>query len=61
MASKLYMLAVGERAEIAADLRWFDAGARLLSPSGDDITSMKVRQLNERLREFDRIREDDDA
>jgi len=61
MASKLYLWAAGERAEIAADLRWFGAGAKLLSPSGDDITAMKVRQLNERLRGFDSIREVDNA
>lgn len=49
--------AMGERAAIAEDLRWFAAGAKLFSPSGEDITEMKVRQLKQRVREFDRIRE----
>ena len=56
MATELRSWAAEERSEIAADLRWFDAGAKLLSPSGDDITEMKVSQLKQRAREFDSIR-----
>jgi hypothetical protein len=47
MASELQSWAAGERAEIAADLRGSEAGAKLYSLSGDDITAMKVRQLKE--------------
>ena len=55
MTSALYLWAAGERAEMSNDLRWFNAGAKLFSPSGDDITTMKVSQLNSRIKELDRI------
>lgn len=55
MASALYLWAVGERMEIMEDIKWFNAGAVLSSPSGDDITKMKLRQLKGRLRELDEI------
>lgn len=62
MTSALHLWAAGERYEIAQDLKWFNAGAKVLSPSGDDITAMKVERLNERLRELDNaLRETDNA
>lgn len=53
MANALYLWALEERAEIADQIKWFNAGAVLTSPRGDDISAMKVRQLKERLRELD--------
>ena len=62
MASKLYSWATNERAELAEDLRWFNAGSKLFSPSGDDITAMKVAQINQRISELDdALREGRDA
>lgn len=62
MASPLYLWVAGERYELAQDLKWFNAGAKLFSPSGDDITAQKVEQLSERLRELDSVmREDSNA
>jgi hypothetical protein len=62
MASALYLWAVGERIEIMEDIKWFNAGATLNSPSGDDITKMKLRQLKGRLSELDKVlRQIDDA
>lgn len=56
MATELRSWAAEERYQIAEDLKWFDAGAKLLSPSVDDITEMKVSHLKQRAREFDSIR-----
>ncbi len=55
MASRLYLWAAGERQEIYQDLKWFNAGATLFSPSGNDITQSKIKQLRARLREIDKI------
>lgn len=62
MAAALDLWVAGERYEIMQDIKWFDAGAKLLSPSGKDITHNKVQKLNERLRELkDALRENGDA
>ena len=53
MASALYLWALEERAEIADQIKWFNAGAVLTSPSGDDITAIKLGQLKERFRELE--------
>lgn len=49
MARELEEWAVAERQFIREDIKWFNAGARLKSPSGDDITQMKIEQLEKRL------------
>jgi hypothetical protein len=53
MANALYQWALEERVEIADQIKWFNAGACLTSPSGDDITKMKLQQLKVRLEELD--------
>jgi hypothetical protein len=60
MASALRLWVIGERSEIMNDLKWFGLGAKLTSPSGDDITAMKVKQLKLRLRELDQIPDESD-
>ncbi len=55
MATKLYLWALEERVEIAEQIKWFNAGSVLTSPSGDDITAMKLGQLGERLRDSTKL------
>ncbi len=38
-----------ERQFIRDELKWFEAGSKLFSPSGDEITSKKVSELEARL------------
>lgn len=60
MVSSLYLWALEERTEITSQIKWFGAGSKLTSPSGEDITLMRSRQLKERLRELDKaLRETD--
>jgi hypothetical protein len=62
MARGLYVWALEERVEITEQIKWFNAGAVLTSPSGDDITTMRLAQLKERLEELDEaLREADNA
>lgn len=49
MASELEKWARAEREFIRDDIRWFKVGAKLLSPSGDNITTAKIEQLELRL------------
>jgi hypothetical protein len=49
MSSELYDWATEELYELLQDLKWFNAGAKLWSPSGDDITIKKVERLNARV------------
>jgi hypothetical protein len=49
MASEIEKWARIEREYIRDEIKWFKAGARLLSPSGDNITSAKVAELSARL------------
>lgn len=49
MATELEKWALIERQYIAEELRWLKAGAKLLSPSGDDISAKKLTQLEARL------------
>ncbi|MEA3042769.1 MAG: hypothetical protein QOH47_607 [Sphingomonadales bacterium] len=53
MATALYLWALEERLEISDQIKWFTLGAVLTSPSGADITRMKLKQLKARLRELD--------
>lgn len=55
MSTPLEIWAREERAEIITDIKWLNAGATLTSPSGDDITKMKIGQLTERLTELEAI------
>lgn len=49
MASELQRWAVSERRFIKDDIKSLKAGARLISPSGDDITARKLAELELRL------------
>lgn len=49
MASELERWAVAERQFLKEDIRWFKAGSKLISPSGDDITTRKLHELEARL------------
>lgn len=49
MASELENWARAERQFIKDDIRWFEAGAILKSPSGENINSLKLEQLKARL------------
>lgn len=49
MASELERWARAEREFIREDIKWFNTGAKLLSPSGDNITTTKLEQLELRL------------
>lgn len=47
--SELECWAVAERQYIKEELYWLKAGGKVISPSGDDITSTKILQLEARL------------
>lgn len=55
MGSELERWARTERQFILDDIKWFQAGAVLKSPSGDDISLTKVEQLNARLEHINQV------
>ena len=55
MASELEKWARTERQFIEEDIKWFEAGAVLKSPSGDNITPMKLEQLKARLEHINKV------
>lgn len=54
MASELENWARAERQFIKDDIKWFEAGAVLNSPSGENINALKLEQLKARLEHVDR-------
>lgn len=60
MASDLEKWARTERQHIRDELKWFRAGARLTSPSNEDITPKKVEELEARLEHVNSILHDQD-
>lgn len=44
-----------ERQFLDEELRYFRAGSRLISPSGDDITSRKIQELELRLEHANKV------
>jgi hypothetical protein len=50
MATELETWAITERQFIREDIRWLKGGAKLTSPSGDDITAKKLVELEARLK-----------
>ena len=50
--------AAKERAFIQIEIKWFKAGATLISPSGDDITAMKLSELEARLEDVQKVLEE---
>lgn len=49
MDSELQRWALVERQFLNDDVKWLKAGAKLISPSGDDISALKLEQLQARL------------
>ena len=49
MASRLEQWARTERQALHEEIGWLKAGGKVLSPGGDDITAMKLEQLDARL------------
>jgi hypothetical protein len=49
MTSELERWAITERQFLKNEIKWFNAGAKLTSPVGEDITAAKVKELEARL------------
>jgi hypothetical protein len=49
MATELETWAITERQFIHDEIKWLEAGAKLTSPSGDNITVKKLAELEARL------------
>ncbi len=49
MVSKLEQWAVTERQILREEVGYLKAGGKVISPSGDDITAMKLEQLDARI------------
>ena len=62
MASKLEIWARTERQHLREEANYLRAGGKVLSPSRDDITAMKLKQLDARLEGVDlALKEIEDA
>ena len=55
MASELELWARTERQFIKDEINWLKAGAKLISPSGDNINAMKLAELEARLEQVDSL------
>lgn len=53
MAKLMSWVAI-EREHLEAEIKWFKAGAKLISPSGDDISARKLAELEKRVDELNR-------
>ena len=49
MATRLELWARTERQALREEMEWLKAGGKVISPSGDNITAMKLEQLTARL------------
>lgn len=49
MSTELEIWARTERQFLREEMKWFKAGGKLTSPSGDDITAKKLNELEARL------------
>lgn len=58
MATELELCARAERQYLRDEMKWFQAGAKLISPSGDDITAMKLSELEGRLEHLQKVLDD---
>lgn len=61
MADELEKWARTERQFIKEEIQWLKAGAVLTSPSGDNINTMKLKQLEARLEHANKVLIADDA
>lgn len=55
MTSRLEKWARTERQFLREDIGWLKAGGKALSPSGDDITPIKLEQLKLRLEHVQQV------
>lgn len=55
MASELELWARAERQFIRDEISWLNAGAKLISPSGDNINAMKLTELERRLEHVQKV------
>ncbi len=55
MTSEIDEWAVIERQFIKDEIKWLNAGGKLLSPSGDDITAKRLRDLGVRLEHANKV------
>lgn len=58
MASELEHWARAERQFIKDEINWLKAGARWISPSGDNINAMKLKELEARLEHVQKALDD---
>lgn len=47
--------AVVERTYLQEDIKWLKAGAKVMSPSGDDITAKRLEELSARLEHANKV------
>jgi hypothetical protein len=55
MATELERWAAAERQFLKDDIGWLKGGAKLISPSGDNITAKKVAELEARLEHVQKV------
>ena len=55
MTSELEKWTIVEEHFLKDDLKWMKAGAKLISPSGDDITQRKIEELKMRLEHAQKV------
>jgi len=61
MTTELLKWAVTERTFIQNDIKWFEAGAKLISPSREDLTLKKLSELKARLEHANKVIAEQDA
>ncbi len=49
MSDRLEIWARSERQMLNEEIAWLKAGAKVISPSGDDVTPMRLTKLDARL------------
>lgn len=59
MSNELSQWARIERQFLKEDIQWLKVGAKLISPSGEDITAKKLLQLELRLEHLDVLLQND--
>lgn len=55
MSDELKKWAVTERAFLQDEIKWIKVGAKLTSPSGDDVTARKLEALERRLEHANKV------
>lgn len=60
MASACEVWARAERQFLRTELEWLNAGAKLISPSGEDVSANKREELETRLEHVNQLLERDE-